>query len=272
MLLSKVFGFIFLFKWEKPSQDSPKIGINYESDIFFAKQEISNACATQAILHILLNSYGEDVQLGSELGNFVAFAKDLPADMRGLCLSNSLEIRQAHNEFGNLEEYLAFGDEKDDEDDKIKPDPFHFVAFIEKNGAVFELDGLKDGPIRHETSSDHPWTETVLSIIKDRIKDKQDIRFNLMAIVQDRRKLLQKEIADLDKEIEANDSGALKGKRFSLQQDLDAEEAKWARYRQAWNARKKEANKIHAQPKVLSSKVQDLLKSFEAKGLFKNQQ
>ena len=272
MVCRKVFGFIFLFKWEKSSQESPKNEADFESDIFFAKQEISNACATQAILHILLNSDGDDVQLGPELSNFVSFAKELPADMRGLCLSNSLEIRQAHNEFGNLEEYLAFGDEEDDENDKKKSDPFHFVAFIEKNETVYELDGLKDGPIRHARPAEQPWTATVLDIIKDRIKDKQDIRFNLMAVVQDQRELLRKEIEELNKEIEATDSGALKGKRFTLQQDLDAEEAKWNHYRQAWSARKKEVTKIHAQPKVLSAKVQDLLKSFEAKGLFKNQQ
>ena len=53
--------------------------------------------------------------------------------MRGLCLSNSLEIRQIHNEFGNLKWNFSFRDDEDEKDDgKKSKDPFHFVAFIYK--------------------------------------------------------------------------------------------------------------------------------------------
>lgn len=257
-----------MYKWE--ASDALR-QIDCESDCFFAKQEITNACATQAILHILLNS---DVKRGEILSNFFSFANDLPPDMRGLCLSNSLEIRQAHNEFGNLEEYLAFGDD-DDQSKENSQEPFHFVAFIGKDDKyIYELDGLKEAPLKHQDLQGF-WSEQVLHIIKNRIKDNQEVRFNLMAVVEDQREKFSARIKILNDEIECNPDGSseLKAERFKLQQSLDDEEAKWARYRNDWDTRKREMAKASMQPKIpaLSSQVKDLLKSLEAKGLFKNQ-
>ena len=43
-------------------------------EIFFAKQEIKNACATQAILSVLLNIQHHDIELGPTLTEFKEFA------------------------------------------------------------------------------------------------------------------------------------------------------------------------------------------------------
>lgn len=223
--------------------------------------------------------------MGQVLENFKSFSQELPADMRGLCLSNSLEIRQIHNEFGNLAELLAFGNDDDDDDGKEKKDkskdPFHFVAFIQKNGKIYELDGLKDSPILVGTESDEQsWQKKVLEMIKKRV-DCGEIRFNLMALCPDRREDLKAEIAELtaklDSENESTEKEERTGlltRRFQAQQELDDEEAKWSRYRKDWADRQQEYREASSQqPKdtkisaPLSSKVQDLLQSMTAKGL-----
>lgn len=51
-------------------------------------QVIPNACATQAILNILLNvpSAHENITLGAELSAFREFTRELPPDMKGVCV------------------------------------------------------------------------------------------------------------------------------------------------------------------------------------------
>ena len=51
--------------------------------IFFAKQVINNACATQAILSILLNVDHEEVKLGSTLEDFKSFSSTFDPQLKG---------------------------------------------------------------------------------------------------------------------------------------------------------------------------------------------
>lgn len=75
-----VLGLIFLFKWQGAQPSPATEGEQHPTDhIFFANQVINNACATQAILSILLNR--DDIDLGQELSSFKEFTAEFPPDV-----------------------------------------------------------------------------------------------------------------------------------------------------------------------------------------------
>jgi len=80
--MGKIHGLIFLFKCQEESSSSSfgEIIPNHPT-LFFANQMISNACATQAILSILMN--GDGIELGETLGEFKEFVSEFDAENKG---------------------------------------------------------------------------------------------------------------------------------------------------------------------------------------------
>jgi ubiquitin carboxyl-terminal hydrolase L5 len=201
--LKPSYGIIFLFKWQgsEPSAPYPEsTGAN--DHIFFAKQVISNACATQAILSILLNS--ENVRLGDELSELKKFTAEFPSDMKGLAISNSEVIRSVHNSFARSDPFVSDGRDSREDD---KDDLFHFVSYVPIHGALWELDGLSNGPVNLGPCTDDDWLERVRPIIQARMARyaSSEIRFNLMAIIRDRQEVYKEQIDAVDAKLASID-------------------------------------------------------------------
>ena len=135
--IAPVYGLIFLFKYRGDDMGTVAVDANPPDDLFFAKQVIQNACATQAVLSVLLNAPTE-VELGETLENFRDFTQEFDPEMRGVVLSNSDVIRNAHNTFARPEPIVLQSAPANKDDDV-----FHFIAYVPRGGKVFELDGLK---------------------------------------------------------------------------------------------------------------------------------
>jgi len=186
-------GLIFLFKWQQT--DTPNENLVKDSrldEIFFARQVITNACATQAIVSVLLNCTHEDLKLGSTLTEFKDFSQAFDPHMRGLTLSNSDKIRDVHNSFARQQLF-----EFESRDDKKEEDAFHFIAYIPFKGRLYELDGLQEAPIDHgPIPKDTEWTDVARPIVQQRMQkyNEGEIHFSLMAVVSELRRKYEREL------------------------------------------------------------------------------
>jgi len=213
---SPLYGVIFLFKYIGSSStpsSAPQDG-TYDTQavenegLFFAAQTIPNACGTQAILSVILNSDHADtgshapedknaaaIDIGPELRDFKDFTTGFPPDIRGEALSNSSLIRTAHNSFARSS---PFADETRREATGSE-DVFHFIGYITHNGVLYELDGLQPYPISHGPCTPEAFPEKIIPVLQRRIEryPADEVRFNLMALCRDLR-IQAREIGDVE--------------------------------------------------------------------------
>lgn len=194
-----VYGFIFLFRWIEERRARRKIieTENFVRDeeavnsIFFAQQVVPNSCATHALLSILLNC--SDIPLGDTLTRLKTHTKGMSPELKGLAIGNTPELAASHNSHAIPQarrrrlEKVSGGVSTG----RFTGEAFHFVSFVPINGHLFELDGLKPFPMDHGPwEESEEWTDKFRRVMADRLgisTGEQDIRFNLMALVPDRR-------------------------------------------------------------------------------------
>ncbi|KAG9001634.1 hypothetical protein FRB90_011581 [Tulasnella sp. 427] len=234
--LDQIYGLIFCSQVQAESklnmhdlaEDPPGSEDVDFREIWFANQLIHNACATQAILNVVFNC--PQLVIGQKLQQFRDFTRNMGPKMKGLALSNDLGIREIHNSMSrpaDLQDALhglakrtaltdsekkraeekakqkakltskkKKADEDEDDQDDTDDTVYHYVGYVPFNKKVWELDGLRVGPLEvgetssetRESGSQREWLEVVRPAIRTKIESLQgsghDIRFNLLALVE----------------------------------------------------------------------------------------
>jgi len=163
MLPQPVIGLILLFpSASKTSVDTAKQNAALEKQIFFIKQvyELDDACGTIALIHsitnIYLNGKNNDNSFNAEYSRTILAQGDnnvllnyinnnngddkTPED-KGVALANNKDILKYHSSFAEQGQTQGIP--------QGVSSKHHFVAFININNHVFELDGCKPFPIDH---------------------------------------------------------------------------------------------------------------------------
>lgn len=175
-LLRPIYGLVFLFKYksEETQQDRSSVAPH----VYFAKQVITNACGTQALINLLLN-VTDQVDVGPELKRFLEFTESMDPETRGMTIDSFDSIRVAHNSFARHQNF-SFEEKVATVDDDV----YHFIGFVPKCGVVYELDGLQKGPIEIGCYTDD-WIKVANEAIQKRFASFGGIRFNLLALCKD---------------------------------------------------------------------------------------
>merc|ERR1712038_820584 len=148
------------------------------------KQRIGNACGTIGILHALANIpnalQSAAIQPQSWLSTFLETCPAaLPPITKAEILEDNDQIESMHDEATS--DTTMNQTSRGNIEDKVET---HFVSIVNVNGELVELDGRKDGPIRHG-----PTTE--MSLLKDACqkvvkkfmeRDPGEVRFTILAL------------------------------------------------------------------------------------------
>ena len=117
----------------------------------------------------------------------------------------------------------------DDDADKQKDgDAYHFIAYVPHGESIYELDGLRAGPIRvspQNVEDNQDWLGTVRREIQRRVSefDASVMTFNVMTVIRSRRKAAQECLSESSTESE----------REAARRVIAEEEAKMEAYRKA---------------------------------------
>ena len=215
----QVHGLIFLFRWRHEKDDWPVA--TDAGGLFFATQMVHNA-AQQAILSILLNTPAVDAARSSRRSRRSTGLPARAARPRDRAVGDRAHCAQL---FGRQEAFAVDEKRASEKDDEVtraqlartrrsalrrlsSAQVYHFISYVPHEGKLYELDGLKGGPIclgeiDGGADGEHgDWLAAVRPVIQRRIGQytSKEIRFNLMAVVANRRDRLVDAQARIEKE------------------------------------------------------------------------
>ncbi|KAF7298868.1 Ubiquitin c-terminal hydrolase [Mycena indigotica] len=219
-------GLVFCFLWRKDAHRLADFDDPAAERVWFANQLSDDACASQALLNIALNCPA--LKIGGELAMFKQDTERMSPVMKGLAISGSPFIRTAHRALARPSDlrgslHSAATTTLDAAKNKTKPvskratataskkpkketkpaaeeqeEVYHFIGYVPAQGKVWELDGLKSGPLEVGELPDDDASEqekkTWMDVVRPALRMKMqkyggaaggsNIRFCLLALVE----------------------------------------------------------------------------------------
>uniref|UniRef100_A0A3P8U887 Ubiquitin carboxyl-terminal hydrolase n=1 Tax=Amphiprion percula TaxID=161767 RepID=A0A3P8U887_AMPPE len=130
------------------------------SEVYFLKQTIVNSCGTIALLHAVANNKGK-----LSFGNDSALKKflDDTANMSPDDRAKQLEKNQP-------------------EADKVN---FHFIAFVNVDGQLYEFDGRMNGAVKHGVTKEDSFITDAARVCRGFMeREHGEVRFSAVALCQ----------------------------------------------------------------------------------------
>lgn len=146
------------------------------SEAYFLKQTAVNSCGTIALLHAVANNKDKMTFDGaSALRKFLDETANMSPDARAKHLEKNKAIFDAHNE-------IAAQGQCRPEADKVN---FHFIAFVNVNGQLYEFDGKINGPVNHGPTKEESFVMDAAKVCRGFMeREKGEVRFSAVALCQ----------------------------------------------------------------------------------------
>ncbi|XP_070197563.1 ubiquitin carboxyl-terminal hydrolase-like [Littorina saxatilis] len=160
------------------SKEIGKEDPSYPPSSYFIRQTIGNACGTVALVHALANNadripFADD----KHFKKFLEQTKTMTPEEKAAFLEKDTDMGSAHEESAQEGETEA-----PSRDAHLKP---HFVAFVNIDGNLYEMDGRKAAPVCHGKTSQDTLLEDTVKVVKQFMaRDPDEINFTLMALAK----------------------------------------------------------------------------------------
>jgi len=153
-----------------------KEGQEVSSNLYYMDQTIGNACGTIAMMHAIANNTDKiTLEDGSYLGKFIEETRGLTSAERGAMLEKNEELTETHAE--SVKEGQTAAPTAEDRVDK------HFIAFVQCDGHLYEMDGCKTAAINHGPTSDATFLSDAAKQCQQFIeRGKGDVNFGMLAL------------------------------------------------------------------------------------------
>jgi ubiquitin carboxyl-terminal hydrolase L3 len=188
MVPQPVLAVLLLFPITRESEDashaadaelSAKAPVEPPSQPYYMKQTIGNACGTIAMLHAFGNNQDAlQLESGSFLQQFFQSTANMSPAERGRFLEHppgdAPDIEDAHQAAG-MEGSTAPPAPETDVD-------LHFIAFVEHNGQLYELDGRRRFPINHGPTTRDTLLADTAKVAQEFMARTNSLNFNLIAL------------------------------------------------------------------------------------------
>mmetsp|Transcript_10321 Transcript_10321/g.10391 ORF Transcript_10321/g.10391 Transcript_10321/m.10391 type:complete len:233 (+) Transcript_10321:61-759(+) len=182
MIPVPVYGVVFLFPINESVEEFRRVegekikaeGQIVSPNVYYMRQTVANACGTVGILHAIGNAR-ENLEFtpGSYLERF--YQKSVP--MSPMEIAQFLE---SDDEIGTIHGTAA----QDGQSAPTNTDlDTHFICFSCIDGVLYELDGRKEFPINHGSSSPDTLLYDACRVVKQFMeRDPDEVRFTILAL------------------------------------------------------------------------------------------
>lgn len=150
-------------------------GQEISEKVYFMKQFVCNACGTVALIHAIANNT-DKIELGDgALKDFMEKTMSLSPEERGHALEKDEGISKAHEESAQEGQTEA-----PDREDVVNE---HFIALVEVEGNLYELDGRRKFPVNHGPTSADTLLQDAAKVCRQFMdRDPEESRFAIVAL------------------------------------------------------------------------------------------
>ncbi|XP_029937558.1 ubiquitin carboxyl-terminal hydrolase isozyme L3 [Myripristis murdjan] len=154
-------------------------GQELSPNVYFIKQTIGNACGTIGLIHAVANNLAHlEFEPDCPLKKFLDQTTKMSPEEKAAFLEKDESIRVTHE--SSAQEGQT---EAPSIDEKVN---LHFIALVNVEGQLYELDGRKPFPIVHGKTSEDAFLEDAIEVCKTFMaRDPQELRFTVIALSKD---------------------------------------------------------------------------------------